>query len=164
MVQNVIMERVKVPAQFGYLRVLRKFVSQLGKKYNFTPSELYAFTASVDEACTNIIEHGYGQKDGSITMKAIVKNESFTIELVDRGKTFDPNQVARPDLQEYVNQRKKGGLGLFIIHKLIDQIDYFTSIEGNVLRLTKFRQREQEAEVTVPMSPFSRIKKFFHNL
>jgi len=160
-IQNVIMERVKVPAQFGYLRVLRKFVSQLGKKYQFTPSELYAFTASVDEACTNIIEHGYGQNDGSITMKAIVKNESFTIELVDRGKAFDPNQVAKPDLQEYVNTGKKGGLGLFIMHKLIDKIDYFTSIEGNVLRLTKFRQQVQGPEVIMPISLFSKIKKFF---
>ena len=140
MVQNVIMEQVKVPAQVSYLRVLRKFISRIGEKYNFTAKELYAFKASVDEACTNIIEHGYGHKDGSITMKAIVKGESFTIELVDRGKSFDPNLVAKPNLQTYVDEGKKGGLGIFIMHRLLDKVDYQIGSNGNILRLTKFRQ------------------------
>ena len=158
MVQNVIMEQVKVPAQVSYLRVLRKFITRIGEKYNFTPKELYAFKASVDEACTNIIEHGYGHKDGSITMKAIVKNESFTIELVDKGKSFDPNLVAKPNLQTYVAEGKKGGLGIFIMHRLLDKVDYQISSSGNILRLTKFRQSFP------PQVPTPETRSFFYRL
>lgn len=158
MVQNVIMEQVKVPAQLSYLRVLRKFITRIGEKYNFSAKELYAFKASVDEACANIIEHGYGHSDGSITMKAIVKNESFTIELVDRGKSFDPNQLGNPDLKQYVHQRKKGGLGIFIMHRLVDKVDYQISNNGNILRLTKFRQLP--VQNTLPEKQSSFLEKF----
>ncbi|MBD3290530.1 hypothetical protein GF337_17125 [candidate division KSB1 bacterium] len=162
MVQNVIMEQVKVPAQVSYLRVLRKFISRIGEKYNFTPNELYAFKASVDEACTNIIEHGYGHKDGSITMKAIVKSESFTIELVDKGKSFDPSLVAKPNLQSYVAEGKKGGLGIFIMHKLLDKVDYQISSNGNILRLTKFRQPvPQQIPTREVCTLANKLRKFF---
>ncbi|MBN2007922.1 ATP-binding protein [candidate division KSB1 bacterium] len=140
MVQEVVKEQVKVPAHISYLRVLRKFVTRIGTKYGFSASELYAFKASVDEACSNIIEHGYGFKDGSITIKAIVGNNSLTIELIDQGKAFDPKLMQDPELTKYVDDRKKGGLGIFIMKRLLDEIDYKRTDEGNVLRLTKFKQ------------------------
>ena len=122
MVRNILEEHVKVPAQPDNLKVLRKFVARIGKKCGFTPTELYAFKASVDEACANIIEHGYGHVDGFITLKAIADNERFTIELVDHGRSFDPKQVKRPDLNRYVQVGKKGGLGIFIMKKLLELI------------------------------------------
>lgn len=161
MVENLIKEQVRVPAQIGYLRVLRKFVTRVGLKYGFSASELYAFKASVDEACSNIIEHGYEFEDGSITIKAIVKNDSFTIELVDQGKAFDPQQVENPNIDAYINTRKKGGLGIFIMRRLLDKIDYERTKEGNVLRLTKFRESLYKQDTTVQSSSFfSKLKNF----
>ncbi len=161
MVQEVVKEQVKVPAHVSYLRVLRKFVTRICNRYGFSPSELYAFKASVDEACANIIEHGYEFKDGSITLKAIVKNNSLTIELIDQGKSFDPKLVADPELYQYVNDRKKGGLGIFIMKRLLDEIDYQQTKEGNVLRLTKFRDSHVESAPMTQESPtiLRKIKK-----
>ncbi len=162
MVQNVIREQVKVPAQFNYLRVLRNFVVRIGKKYGFSSGELYAFKASVDEACSNIIEHGYNHKDGSITIKAIVKNECLVIELVDQGKSFDPKQVKRPNLKKYIDTRKKGGLGVFIMRKLLDDIDYRATKDCNILRLIKFRQPLHQRDENTPIfSIFRRVRKYF---
>lgn len=162
MVQDIVEEQVKVPAQFSYLRVLRKFVSRIGKKYGFSSRELYAFIASVDEACTNIIEHGYNHGDGSITIKAIANDKSFTIELVDQGKSFDPKQVKNPDLHNYVQIGKRGGLGIFIMRKLLDEIDYITTQEGNTLRLIKFRQPIKQQEMALSVSSF--FKRVIYNL
>jgi len=160
-VQNIIMEQVKVPAQLNYLRVLRKFIVRIGTKYGFTSSELYAFKASVDEACANIIEHGYGHTDGSITMKAIVKDESFTIELMDHGRSFDPKQAKKPNLHNYVDIGKKGGLGIFIMRKLLDEIEYQSTSDGNVLRLIKFRKQYSNQGMVVPdLSFFAKIRRF----
>jgi anti-sigma regulatory factor (Ser/Thr protein kinase) len=159
-VQEVVKEQVKVPAHISYLRVLRKFVTRIGMKYGFSPSELYAFKASVDEACSNIIEHGYGFQDGSITIKAIVKRDSLTIELIDQGKSFDPKLMEDPELTKYVNDRKKGGLGIFIMKRLLDNIDYQRTAEGNVLRLTKFKQIQPELPINAPASLFTKLKGF----
>ena len=160
MVENVIKEQVRVPAQIGYLRVLRKFVTRVGVKYGFSSSELYAFKASVDEACSNIIEHGYGYQDGSITIKAIVNKDSLTIELIDQGKSFDPVQMEKPNLEKYIETRKKGGLGIFIMRKLLDEIDYKSTNEGNILRLTKFKQKIQQQFEVPSSSIFTKIKNF----
>ena len=162
MVENIFKEQVKVPAQMGYLRVLRKFVNRIGKKYGFSQSELYAFKSCVDEACSNIIEHGYGFEDGSITIKAIVDNNCFTIELIDNGKEFDPKNVDDPDLQKYIEDRKKGGLGIFIMKKLLDEICYQRTAEGNILKLVKFRQNINNQEKNSSTSLlFKRVKDFF---
>ena len=163
MVQNaILMEQVQVPAQVNYLRVLRKFVARIGTECGFTPSELYAFKSSVDEACANIIEHGYGHKDGSITIKAIIKTESMTIELIDHGRSFDPKQIQKPDLNNYVDTRKKGGLGIFIMSRLLDEIDYKTTEDGNILRLIKFRQPFKHQNTNLSISSiFKKIKTFF---
>ncbi len=154
MVQDVVREQVKVPAHFSYLRVLRKFVTRIGSKHGFSHSELYAFKASVDEACSNIIEHGYNFKDGSITIKAIVENDSLTIELIDQGEAFDPKMMKDPVLAKYVNDRKKGGLGIFIMKRLLDEIEYKRTNEGNVLRLKKFKQTIQKSNLNSSTIPF----------
>lgn len=161
MTQNIIKEQVKVPAQVNYLRVLRKFVIRVGTKYGFSAKELYAFKASVDEACANIIKHGYEYRDGSITIKAIVKSDSLTMELIDQGKSFNPQDVETPDLNNYVNRGKKGGLGIFIMRRLLHEIDYKSTKEGNILRLTRFRQPVKQQEIDVPTSSLlTKLKNF----
>jgi serine phosphatase RsbU (regulator of sigma subunit)/tetratricopeptide (TPR) repeat protein/transposase len=60
--------------------------------------------------------------------------------MIDQGHTFDPRTVRDPDLQRYVDIGKKGGLGIFIIRRVIDDIDYRKTADGNELRLTKKRE------------------------
>lgn len=158
----ITMEQVKVPARMSYLKVLRKFVTRVGTKYGFTSAELYAFKSAVDEACTNIIEHGYEYQDGSITLKTFFENNRFTIELIDNGKSFDFQGVTNPDLHNYVSIGKRGGLGIFIIRRLLDEVDYRSTEDGNVLRMTKIRQSQSAGNsvITTP-SFFKRLKSVF---
>ncbi|KAA3659594.1 MAG: tetratricopeptide repeat protein, partial [Calditrichaeota bacterium] len=64
--------------------------------------------------------------------------------LIDTGKYFDPRTVKAPDLDRYVDIGKKGGLGIFIIRKLMDEIDYRRTEEGNELRMTKYRDKTKK--------------------
>ena len=156
------MEQVKVPAQMNYLRVLRKFVTRFGAKYGFTSAELYAFKSAVDEACTNIIEHGYEYQDGTITLRAVFNNNRLTIELMDNGKSFDFDGVTNPDLEDYVKIRKRGGLGIFIIRRLLDEVDYQSTANGNILRLTKIRQTKVPANAEISSTSFfKKLKQIF---
>jgi serine phosphatase RsbU (regulator of sigma subunit)/anti-sigma regulatory factor (Ser/Thr protein kinase)/TolA-binding protein len=132
-------EEIKVPAHIDYLGDLRNFVTKAGRKHSFPPSVVNAFKLCIDEAATNIIKHAYRDLEGMITMRVIIKKNSMTVVLIDQGKYFDPRRVSDPDLKRYVDIGKKGGLGIFIMRKLLDEIDYHHTEEGNELRLTKLR-------------------------
>ena len=129
---------MKVPAHVDYLGDLREFIIQTSKVYNLSLKLTNAFKLCIDEAATNIIQHAYRGKEGQITIRAIPKKNYFTIIIIDQGRFFDPRNFADPDLHHYIAVGKKGGLGIFIIKKLMDEIDYYKSWEGNVLKLTKF--------------------------
>ena len=141
MFKSVAKEQLKVPAHIDYLADLRDFVTRIGKKHGFSDRVINAFKLAIDEAGTNVMRHAYRDVggEGFITIRAIVKTNSLTICLIDQGKYFDPKHVKDPDLQRYVDIGKKGGLGIFIMRRLMDEIDYRKTEEGNELRLTKNR-------------------------
>lgn len=142
MFQQIHKEELKVPAHTDYLADLRDFVVRLGRRYAFSEKMVTAFKLSVDEASTNIMRHAYRETggDGYIIIRALVRKTSVTICLIDQGKFFDPTRVKDPDLDRYVQIGKKGGLGIFMMRKLMDEIDYRKTEEGNQLRLTKNRE------------------------
>ena len=152
MFQDVIKEQLKIPANIDHLGELREFVTKVGKKHDFSDKIINAFKLAIDEAGTNVIRHSYrgSESEGFITIRALIKKNSLTICLIDQGKYFDPKHVKDPDLQRYVDIGKKGGLGIFIMRKLMDDIDYRRTEEGNELRLTKNRDTPAKRGVKLP--------------
>ncbi len=124
-----------------YLADLRDFVVSVGRKNGFDDKVIGSLKLATDEAVTNIIRHAYRDTPGRgfVTMRAIVKTTSLTIVLIDQGRTFDPRNAKAPDMKEYIKIGKKGGLGIFMLQKLMDEIDYQVTSEGNELRLVKYR-------------------------
>ena len=145
MFRNVRKEEITIPAQMSYLLQIRQFVEHIGKKYHFSEKVINSFKLVVDEACTNIIRHGYVDvKNGEITLKAIIRRMSLTIVIIDQGKSFDPRQANTPDLAKYVDIGKRGGLGILMMRKLMDDINYTVTEHGNEFRLTKNREVTDE--------------------
>ncbi|NOY57799.1 MAG: SpoIIE family protein phosphatase [Calditrichaeota bacterium] len=155
MFRHVVKEQLKVPAKIDYLSELRDFVTKVGKRHGFSERIINAFKLSIDEAATNIIKHAYRDWEGDITIRAIVKRYSLTIVLIDKGKYFDPRQVSDPDLQRYVDIGKKGGLGIFIMRRLLDSIDYRKTEEGNELWLVKNRDILPKRKLSVSSIPLT---------
>ncbi|MCI0512393.1 SpoIIE family protein phosphatase [candidate division KSB1 bacterium] len=155
--KSIIKEEIQVPAQIEYLGQLRDFITHLLQKHKVGQAIINAFKLSIDEAATNIIKHGYVGTQGMITLRVKIASESVTASLIDQGKYFDPMRVNRPDLQKYVDTRKKGGLGIFIFRQLMDKLDYQKTAEGNELRMTKLRKNEPKSHrrlgVNVPTMP-----------
>ncbi|MBN1996727.1 SpoIIE family protein phosphatase [candidate division KSB1 bacterium] len=155
MFRHVVKDQLRVPAKIEYLGELRDFVTKVGRRYGFSERVINAFKLSIDEAATNIIKHAYRDWEGDITIRAVVKKHSLTIVLIDQGKYFDPRQVSDPDLQRYVDIGKKGGLGIFIMRRLLDDIDYRKTEEGNELWLLKNRDVARKRKISVPSIPIS---------
>lgn len=147
MFKNIAKEEIVVPASMSHLKEIRDFIEQIGKKYKISDKIINSFKLVVDEACTNIIRHGYKDiKDGKVTIRAIIRRLSVTIVVIDQGRSFDPRQVKDPDLQKYVQIGKKGGLGIHMMRKLMDDIQYNLTGHGNELRLAKTREAVEESK------------------
>ncbi len=155
MFKKVKKKELKVPADIGNLGEMRDFITKVGRKYGVSENIINAFKMAIDEAGTNIIRHAYRDWEGFITVRMIIREQNVTVSLIDQGKTFDPRKVKNPDLDRYVNIGKKGGLGIFIMRKVIDEIDYRKTVEGNELRLTKIRELDVSKKFSIPELSFS---------
>ncbi len=123
MFRSVKKEEIIIPAQMSYLIQVRNFIEHLGKRFKYSERMVNSFKLVIDEACTNIIRHGYRDiKNGEIQRKAIIRRLSLTIIIVDQGISYDPRQANTPDLAKYVDIGKKGGLGILMMRKLMDDI------------------------------------------
>jgi serine phosphatase RsbU (regulator of sigma subunit)/anti-sigma regulatory factor (Ser/Thr protein kinase)/transposase len=150
MFRKIIKEECKVPADIKYLGEMRNFVTHVGRKYGIPERILNAFKLAIDEAGTNIIRHAYRDWDGFVTLRMLIRNRDVTVSLIDQGHTFDLRRVRDPDLQRYVDIGKKGGLGIFIIRRVVDAIDYRKTVEGNELKLIKNRPHFSRRHIKLP--------------
>ena len=130
------------PAKYDQLEAIRKFAGQAAKDLGMDESDTYSVELAVDEACTNIIEHAYrGIHDGEIECTCDARDDDLTIILRDHGRPFDVASVPEPDLKADLEDRKVGGLGVFLIHKLMDDVRFEPlGKSGNVLTMVKRRR------------------------
>ena len=101
--------------------------------------DIYDVQLAVDEACTNIIEHAYsGKQTGKITILCkLSSKKEFTVKLIDQGKKFDPNAVLSPDTEAPLDERKRGGYGIYLMKKMMQNVKYAFTEEGNELTMTR---------------------------
>ena len=128
------------PASFDYLDEIRDLVAQAARRGGFTDKEVYSLQLAADEAASNIIEHAYeGVAGGSIEIDCEVHGDMLTITMRDEGKTFDPANVKPPNLKADLSERQIGGLGVYLMRKLMDEIHYETQGTINILTMIKRR-------------------------
>ena len=133
------MRKIKFPAQFQYLDEIRDFVAEVASRGGFDGKEVYAIQLAADEAASNIIEHAYGDMPaGDIEITCEMKNGVLTITMRDHGRPFDPASVRPPNLKADLSKRKIGGLGIYLMRKLMDSVHYESVPgQGNLLTLQK---------------------------
>lgn len=130
---------LQVPSSTENLALIREFVTTVGQQAGMSETEIGKIELAVDEACANVIEHAYGHDASKeVTVRANVDDNSITFEIVDTGKGFDPSAVAQEELDRLIQQRKDGGLGMRLIKKLMDEVQYeIVPGQKNELRMTK---------------------------
>ena len=129
--------QLRVPAEDRHLAEIRDFIQEVGEKIQI-PGKILANTKlAVDEACTNVVKHGYQGRSGFIEVVVTGNEREFSIEILDQGESFDLRNVKSPNLKMYVETRKRGGLGVFLMNQLMDEVRYRGSLEGNVLTMSK---------------------------
>jgi len=133
------MNSLTFDADFQYLDDIRDLVGDAARQVGFSEKEIYSIQLAADEASTNIIEHAYaGMKGGKIEVECTVNENELKIVMRDKGKSFDPSSVPEPNVKADLSQRKIGGLGMYLMRQLMDEVTYETSSEtGNILTMIK---------------------------
>lgn len=127
-------------ADFHSLDEIRDFVGEAASQVGFSEKEIYSIQLAADEASTNIIEHAYASKEGGkIEMVCNIADSELEIVMRDQGKPFDPSSVPEPNVKADLTERKIGGLGMYLMRKLMDEVYYESTPEGNTLTMIKRR-------------------------
>ena len=131
--------RITRAAYLESLIDFREFLKKHCANYpGVTDEILYDMQLAVDEACTNIITHGYADMDpGSMILDLDIQPAKVTIALTDFGHSFEPGTASAPDVQAPIEERELGGFGLFFIQQSVDQMDYRVTEDGNTMTLIK---------------------------
>ncbi len=124
------------------LKVVRACISEFGVNNGFMSNEIYDINLSVDEVCANIMEHVYQWNPGSkITVNIEADSRAITIRVRDYGEAKNPEQFQSRDL----NKMEGSGLGIFLVHELMDEVGYNRKIKiGNEIIMKKYHTRKME--------------------
>lgn len=100
---------------------------------------IYQVRLSLEELCSNIVNYAYEDKKGKIKVSYYIdkNNKSIRIVIRDNGKEFNPLTKEDPKLTGSVQERKIGGLGIYIVKKSVDEIKYQRENGENVLEIVK---------------------------
>ncbi|MCX6136058.1 MAG: ATP-binding protein [Ignavibacteriales bacterium] len=115
---------LNVPSKTEHLSEVRDFVSDAARRFGFADEEVSNIALAVDEACTNIIKHAY--------------HFASDKDITNKGQHFEPDKVAMPDMKEYLSKYKRGGLGMLLMRKLMDKVEYRIQPSRNVVRMVKY--------------------------
>jgi len=99
---------------------------------------IFVFETAVDEASTNVAKYAYGGKGGFFQISCALCDTDIVITIRDHGNKFDPNSIPLPEVVSQLEDRKVGGLGIYMMKKMMDRVDYsYSDREGNRLELVK---------------------------
>jgi serine/threonine-protein kinase RsbW len=130
--------KLQITAHLEELVQVRQFVEETAASFTKDPQIVSDIVLAVDEAVTNIIRHGYQQRAGLIEITITYQSNLLEIRLLDEAPAFDPTQMAPPDPDIPLSQRKPGGLGVYMMRQLTDNLHYQPSADGrNELILVK---------------------------
>jgi serine/threonine-protein kinase RsbW len=137
-------KRLSLFADLPHLATIRDFVVQVGCDLGLDKQTIADLELAVDEACANIVKHAYRGQGGQIEVLIEPLAGRVRITIRDWGQAFDPQAIARPDVTAPLDERPLGGLGLFLIHQVMDDVQFhFDATNGNTLTMVKRTHRRE---------------------
>jgi serine/threonine-protein kinase RsbW len=127
---------VRLPATLHTLPQGVTFVAYYASAVGFSPVRVAEIEMAVGEALTNICTHTYPGGEGEVEVQCTHDaGPRLYIDITDRGVPFDPLSVPPPDLSEDPAERVTGGLGIFLLRTIVDEMTYHRDQDQNVLHL-----------------------------
>jgi len=138
-----ILLNIKLPAKLENLGRWMDAVSECAREQGFDQKKIGKIELALEEALVNICNYSSPEDPGNAEVKCKQDNSRFIIEIVDSGIPFDMTSLPAPDLSSSIEKRKIGGLGIFLIKKMVDEVKYRREGRFNILNLSIKRGEEK---------------------
>ncbi len=134
---------IMLPAKLENLERLVKCVSDCAKTQGFDEKKTSEIELATEEAIVNICHYSYPEEPGDVEIDCKLEDGRFVIEIKDSGVPFDMTSFSDPDMGADIAERKIGGLGIFLIKKVMDEVRYRRENDRNILDLIVLRRKRQ---------------------
>lgn len=120
------------------LTEIRRFTSDVLEGHKVPDLQAHKLVLAVDEVCANIMIHANNcNPENKIELAIHFKPRQIVFTFRDKGVGFDINTYEAPPINEIVSTRRKGGLGLVLVKRIMDKIEFSTEKNHNICRLIK---------------------------
>ncbi len=132
------MSSLSLSADLSQMATIHAFVDQVGHDQGLDDQTLSTLHTVVGEACTNVIEHAYHGQGGPMEIHLETQADCVQVTIRDWGTAFDPAEVPIPDVTAPLEERPLGGLGVYLMHRMMDDVQYhFSAEDGNTVHMVK---------------------------
>ena len=132
------MAKLVLPAVLKNLNPLMAFITDAAKNMGFDDKKIFHIKLASEEILVNIINYAYSKGPGDIEISFKSRGEdALVVEIADRGIAFDPLSLPEPDIHAPMEKRTIGGLGVFLVRKLMDEVAYRREEGRNILTFVK---------------------------
>jgi anti-sigma regulatory factor (Ser/Thr protein kinase) len=117
---------------------LNDFIEEIGREFAIAPDVLFDLNLVLEEAVVNVINYAYPKEEHEfIYLSASMHEGSIVLVLTDTGKAFDPTAAPEADITLSADERQIGGLGIFLIRQIMNEVKYERIDGKNILTLEK---------------------------
>ncbi|MBP7829531.1 MAG: ATP-binding protein [Kiritimatiellae bacterium] len=135
--------QIRVPGEARFLGLIRSVITMLARTAGFPDVDVDKIELAVDEACSNVMEHAYGDAAPKPALELEIRWEPgrFTVDIVDQGEPFDFAKYVAPRFPDHWVDGECRGAGLYLIRSCMDETQYESQPgHANRLRLVKLLQ------------------------
>lgn len=133
---NAYMRTLKLLAKIEHLPQWMQFITDCAQERGLPSKRIREIELALEEVIVNVCRYTYPEEIGEVEVTCTVDtHQRFIIEIVDGGGPFDPLSLETPSLTDDLDNRQIGGLGVFLIRRLIDDVLYRRENDQNILQL-----------------------------
>ena len=133
----MIEQRVSVASDAAQLPVLTRFLKEFWSAAGLPPAESARFELALEEVFMNVVMHGSAAPGTQVEVSVILRDGGLTLMVENDGPAFDPLLLPAPDVAASLEERKVGGLGVYLVRQMMDVVCYQRVAARNQLRMTK---------------------------
>jgi serine/threonine-protein kinase RsbW len=130
-------QRICVARDAAQVPVLMRFLKEFWSAAGLPPADSVKFELALEEVFMNLVMHGSSEAGTQVEVSVILCDGGLTLMVEDDGPAFDPLLLPAPDVAASLEERKVGGLGVFLVRQMMDAVSYQRVAARNQLRMTK---------------------------
>ena len=132
----------KFPRNLDSLHYVLNFIDAFITRFSLDENVAYAIKVSVEELFVNAVKHGT-ENTGDLILELLKKADNLKIRFLDYGaKPFNIIEAKPYNVQQPLHERKPGGVGIHLIKKYMDKIEYQYENTASIITLTKHLEKK----------------------